>query len=76
LDCFHWALPKPIHFFVLKQRSKQEIRRGEQGFILSFPPLSELFSLAKLRPFGRFSRQALNFPKGSRILLHKNNQIK
>ena len=40
----------------LIKKSKQKIRRGEQGFILSFPPpprrRSELFLLAKLRPKG------------------------
>jgi hypothetical protein len=43
-----------LHFVFLKQRSKQEIRRGEQGFNLTFPPpkrRSELFSFAKMRPF-------------------------
>ncbi|MFN5795195.1 MAG: hypothetical protein ACK455_10365, partial [Bacteroidota bacterium] len=68
---------KPIHFFVLKQRSKQEIRRGEQGSILSFPPDVGIIFTSKIAT----QRVISHLKSGTsllvpRILLHKNKQIK
>ena len=49
------------------KKVNKKIRRGEQGFILSFPPpprwRSELFFLEKLRPFGWSSSKGSQLPE-------------
>ncbi|MFN5793710.1 MAG: hypothetical protein ACK455_02850, partial [Bacteroidota bacterium] len=70
---FNWALPKPIHFFFLIKKSKQ--KKSRLHFIFSSYGRNYFF-LQNCDLSGDLRAKALSFPKGSRILLHKNNQIK
>jgi hypothetical protein len=59
------------------QKSKQKIRRGEQGFILSFPPMVGIILACKIA-----TQRVISLLKSGtsllvpRILLRKNKQIK
>ena len=54
---------RSLRLVVLKQRSKQEIRRGEQGFILSFPPDVGIIFTCKIATFRAIFEPSSQLPE-------------